>query len=371
MSNAPGPTAADLATGSGSDIGLDADLSLSSADFEPIDADAPDEIQLEPHGEADDEDGGAPAPPKAKARPAPKKAPPPRREDPPAEGEDDPKDKAREERDALLAAEERRAAEKRAERRRAERARIEEQARRDERARYEPELRRARSEADLAMAKAAALSRGTVEERIAALRAIGLDTKDLLKAEIEASSPDALAKAALARAEAVEKKLAQKEAEEEARRIEAEEQRELSEGQARFLSWVDDRAELYPHLAQEPDSWIARKSAQLARGHKAETGSYPPKKLVAEFMDRLCKKHQEERAAKLAKKKPASDAETVQLPPSGQRTASPGSRTLANPKVAERATSPREKTEEEIDEELRQFANAQNAAARAARRRSG
>lgn len=191
-----------------------------------------------------------------------------------------------------------------------------------------------------------------------ALQGLGLDYQQWTRGALEAGTPEAIAKQALARADQLARQL-EEEREQTKQRAEASKRADVDQHDTRMLvTLVDNNASDYPHLGGYPEETIARmglarRDAIIARGGKATFGQ------VLTQLEEEVRQFEEARTARLAKRQSGQKSEggapangtantNGSVPQANARTT--GKPTLTNQIAATRATPPREMTEEEKDE---------------------
>lgn len=207
-----------------------------------------------------------------------------------------------------------------------------------------------------------------------ALEAIGTSFDKLTHQYLEANTPEALARRAFERTEALEKQLREEReqrAREERQRAEAAEAKASRE---RFEAFLDGAAGEYPYAADMAPTLLHREAQDIAKEFHAQFGEWPGFDALAVRLDERARILQEEAQTRRAKRAPSSTTPSDGAPPptqaatSGHTASRPAPRTLPNAVAGTRATPKRPMTDEEIDEwaraELRQaLANDRKASA--------
>jgi len=189
-----------------------------------------------------------------------------------------------------------------------------------------------------------------------ALEAIGTSFDKLTHQYLEANTPEALAKRALERAEALEAQLREERegrTREEQRRAE---QAAVQASRERFEAFLDGNAGDFPHAADMAPSLLHREAADIAREYRAEFREDIGFTQLAVRLDERARILQEEAQTRRAKRAPSSTTPSDGAPPHpqaatlGQPASRPAPRTLPNAVAGTRATPKRPMTDAEIDE---------------------
>lgn len=205
-----------------------------------------------------------------------------------------------------------------------------------------------------------------------ALEVIGTSFDKLTHQYLEANTPEALAKRALERADALEAQLRE---EREGRTREEQRRADAAAVQAsreRFEAFLDGNAEDFPHAADMAPSLLHREAADIAREYRAEFGADIGFPQLAVRLDERARVLQEEAQTRRAKRAPSSTTPSDGAPPHpqaatpGHPASKPAPRTLPNAVAGTRATPKRPMTDEEIDD----WARAELRAAMAADRKA-
>lgn len=197
-----------------------------------------------------------------------------------------------------------------------------------------------------------------------ALEAIGTSFDKLTHQYLEANTPEAIAKRALERAEALERKLEDERKAAALERRREMQAREVQASRERFEAFLDGNAADFPHAADMAPSLLHREAADIAVAYAKEFGSDIDFPSLAVRLDERARILQEEAQTRRAKRAPSSTTPSDGAPPHpqatppGQSASRPAPRTLPNAVAGTRATPKRPMTDAEIDEwalaELRQ-----------------
>jgi hypothetical protein len=235
------------------------------------------------------------------------------------------------------------------------------------------ELQRTRAELDRQKAELAELAKVADAVKAAKLspsklmELAGLQPKDFLETLAREHEPETVAqRVALelrGELEATRKEIAALKEERERERMATERQRvetTVAEAQKAFLDHVSSQVEAYPHLVEEftPEE-IAAQALALAEEHGqdyfARFGVYPDDDVIAEELDRQAKKRAERRSQWRQRLGKAA-SESGKGDSSGEASKRPavkaeGPRTLTSRSAAQKATPPRNWSQEDADAE--------------------
>lgn len=185
-----------------------------------------------------------------------------------------------------------------------------------------------------------------------ALKALGLDYPTLTKKYLEEQDPEAIARAAIARTEALERQIRERDARDQQRVAEqqAEQQRRA------FVELAYDNAEEFPHAATAAPRLLRTLADEAATEYFAEFGSYPNFAALLPRVDEKARREHEEVKQRSAKRaRPGSEPSdgataTRDTTTNGQDARPPANRTLDSARAGTKATPRRQMTPEEEDE---------------------
>lgn len=142
-------------------------------------------------------------------------------------------------------------------------------------------------------------------------------------------------------------------------------QREIEQrtqsAKASFVSYIDQHADKYPDIALEDPEELAEVMWDLGTRHWHATGGQVPTfEQIATHMQKVAAEKRAKREERLKQRSgqraSAASSESHQTPRENGQPASPGPRspkTLSNAAASERASGPRELSQEELDDECR------------------
>lgn len=181
------------------------------------------------------------------------------------------------------------------------------------------------------------------------LAEFGLNYATATKGYLERGTPEAMAKAAMQRAEALEKQLNEERAQQQRQHLSMQQQRATQQQQQALVQLVDQHEEDYPDLYEWPQERVAAAGIEARDALAQANGQTPTYEQVLELLQRVAKREAESRKARLEQRQSRGTSNTK--PVAGQTANRPGAPTLSNGAAANKVTPPRQKTEAELDEE--------------------
>lgn len=188
------------------------------------------------------------------------------------------------------------------------------------------------------------------------LRRYGTTYQGLTRQMLEANNPEAIARAALARAERLENQLAEQRTQDQQRAMRQQQAAAVQREVHGFGAYLEEQAEAFPHAFELPPSVRDPMMEAVVRDYARKHGEGPSYEYVAAKVDERAKLLQDEQQQRREqrsrlKSTPGSGATTTHRQnaqsPSAARA---GTRTLSASDAATRASPPRRMTDEEVDE---------------------
>lgn len=195
------------------------------------------------------------------------------------------------------------------------------------------------------------------------LREFGTSYADFTRQMLEANTPEAIAKAAQAKADALQKRLDERDAAYARARQEAQMQQVISS----FTTYVDDQGDTFPHAWRLPESLLTAGAVRISHEYqRTHGGQNPTFEYVAAELDEEAKSlhsEQERRAARARATKPSNGKSPLASTPNGtaiKPTTSTLNAAAAGTRISPK-TPPKMTEEEEYEWGLEQLRKARRA----------